>query len=69
MTSLTWLAHDEPRQASIWRDPTLLALVFLSIAVECGGAAMGVQLLMARHHAAYCTIFRTVGYVMPSCWR
>lgn len=66
---LAWAIDDESRQTGVWRDPTLLALVLLSIAVECGGVALGIQLLLARHHAAYCTIFRTVGYVMPSCWR
>ncbi len=62
-------ANVGSRQVGIWRDPTLLLLVLLSVAVESGGAALGMQLLLARHHAVYCTIFRTVGYVMPSCWR
>ena len=62
-------ANGGSRQLGTWRDPSLLLLVLLSVAVESGGAALGVQLLLARHHAVYCTIFRTVGYVIPSCWR
>lgn len=62
-------SNDESRPASAWRDPSMILLVVLSVAIECGGAALGIELLITRHHAAYCTILRTVGYVMPSCWR